>query len=91
MKYLALISVLLLGACTNVPERPLVDPSWPTPIAEYKAEWKVIVVDGKAFVGMPFDESQEFRIWLDDIGRYVKDSNGVICFYREHLNEAKCK
>lgn len=88
MKYL-IAAVLLLSACAPKPH--VVDPSWPAPIMPYEAKWEVHVIDGVPFVGMPFAESQKFRIFMDDTVRYVKDSNDMICYYRSHLEEPKCK
>ena len=40
---------------------------------------------------MPFEDSQEFRIWLNDVKRYVHDQKTMICYYRQELKEDKCK
>ncbi|QFR56174.1 putative O-spanin [Serratia phage Muldoon] len=90
MKKFIFLALFLAGCATSEPPHRL-DPTWPDPIASYKAEWKVFVIDGQAYVGMPFDESQEFRIWLDDVKRYVKDANGMICYYRSSLKEPRCE
>ncbi|QPI13889.1 outer membrane lipoprotein Rz1 [Serratia phage 4S] len=90
MKYLIGL-VLLLTACAPKVDTHAVDPSWPAPIMPYQAKWEVHVINGVPFVGMPFDESQKFRIFMDDTVRYVKDANDVICYYRSHLEEPKCK
>lgn len=87
------LSVLLSGCSQALPEPhpPItIHPSWPDPIKTYDGKWEVKVIDGKAWVGMPFQESQKYRSWMDDIGRYVHDSNGVICYYRSELKEPRC-
>lgn len=87
------LSVLLAGCSQALPGPTKVEkihPSWPDPIKAYDGKWQVKVIDGKAWVGMPFEESQKYRSWLDDVGRYVHDSNDVICYYRSELKEPKC-
>ncbi|BBC78291.1 Rz-like spanin [Escherichia phage EcS1] len=95
LKSLAIcLSIFLVGCSQSVPElQPVqrVDPSWPDPIKPWTGQWQVKVIDGVAFVGMPYNESQEFRVWLNDVNRYVKDANGVICYYRAPLKEVKCE
>ncbi|WJZ28122.1 Rz-like spanin [Serratia phage 92A1] len=87
---IGLLSLALVG-CAQEPQKPSVDPLWPKPIKTYSTEWKVIVVDGSAYMALPYAESQEFRIWLEDIHRYVQQSNDMICYYRAPLKEAKCE
>lgn len=87
--------LLFLAACqpTPVPTRPPVvvnHPTWPTPITTYKFDWKVIQVGDKVYVGLEYDQSVEFRVFLEDVKRYIQDSNNVICFYRESLKEMRC-
>ena len=85
-----LLAFALVG-CAQEPLKHTVDPSWPKPIKTYSTEWKVIVVDGSAYMALPYGESQEFRIWLEDIKRYVSESNDMICYYRAPLKEARCE
>ncbi|AHJ86809.1 outer membrane lipoprotein [Salmonella phage STP4-a] len=91
---LLIVSMALLIGCASKPEavpKPLIHPSWPEPISAWNGNWEVKVIDGEAWVGMPFAESQEMRIWLNDVSRYVKDANATICYYRKDLNEERCK
>lgn len=89
------LSMFLTGCATDAPVSPVepvrVDPSWPDPIKPWSGHWQVKVIDGIAFVGMPYNESQELRVWLNDVNRYIKDANDTICFYRAPLKEAKCE
>ena len=84
---------LLFGCAQRAPEvsdtKP-VHPSWPDKIKPWEGHWEVKVIDSKAWVGMSFEDSQEFRIWLNDVSRYVKDANGMICYYRSDLKEQRC-
>lgn len=98
MKLLAAAVCIIIGltGCSGtVPVKPVeptrVDPSWPEPIAKWDGKWQVVIIDGKAWVGMPYEESQEFRVWLNDVSRYVQDANGMICYYRAPLKEPKCQ
>lgn len=95
MRKIIILCVALLCGCqhTDVPVQPPVvvnHPSWPAPIVPYKFDWKVIQVDDKVYVGLEYDQSIEFRIFMEDIKRYIKDSNDVICFYRDSLKEVRC-
>lgn len=88
------LSALATGCSQAVPEPIEVEkmhPTWPDQIKAYEGKWQVKVIDGTPWVGMPFDESQKYRSWMDDISRYVQDSNDVICYYRSELQEQKCK
>lgn len=89
------LSVLLIGCGSGArvaPETIRVDVAWPNPINELKAEWQVVDVGGQPYVAMPFEQFQtEFRPWLNDVKRYMKDSKSMICYYRSPLNEPKCK
>ena len=64
------LSLALVGCSQALPEvksAPRVDATWPDPIKEYQAEWQVHEIDGQKWVGMPFTEFQDFRIWTNDI------------------------
>lgn len=91
---LAMVCGLALVGCTTTHQTVVQqksDPAWPDPIQPYQENsFKVIEQGGKIWVGMPFEDSQNFRIWLNDIQRYVKDQNSMICYYRSHLKESRC-
>ena len=93
MNKLLLIGAILLTGCTAIKD-PVIqqksDPSWPDQISTYNSHWQVKVIDGQAFVGMPFDQSQDFMVWMNDIKRYIADDNSMLCYYRSHLNEPRC-
>lgn len=96
MKKLALLllsGIMLSGCVTHQPTliQQKADPTWPDPIQQYQVNsFKVINQNGKLWVGMSFDDSQNFRIWLNDIKRYVKDQDSMICYYRSQLKENRC-
>lgn len=96
MKKLAfalILGTMLAGCAQQQPTlvQQKADPAWPDPIQAYKENsFKVINQDGKIWVGMSFDDSQNFRIWLNDIQRYVKDQDSMICYYRSQLKESRC-
>lgn len=89
-----LISVFLIGCKTTeqAPNTPAVinHPTWPTPILPYTFQWKVIQVEDEVYVGLEYNQSLEFRVFLEDLKRYIKESNSLICFYREDLKESRC-
>lgn len=97
MKSILLAVCLSLGlvGCTQAPpqvhEQVRVDPNWPDSIKAWDLKWQVKVIDGKSWVGMPYEDSQEMRVWLNDVFRYIQDSNSMICYYRIELHEPKCK
>ena len=64
----------------------VVEPDFPKPIQPYRFNWKVVVISGKPVVGLDYDESLNFRLFLEDINRYIKESNNIICFYRKQID-----
>ncbi len=66
-------------------------PRLPTPVSTYKVNWKVMPQeDGKVYVGLSYDDSLVMRAMLEDLVRYTRDANSVICFYRKDLHEPRC-
>mgnify|MGYP001175442926 CR=1 FL=1 len=92
---LLLGSLIIYGCSTKPPvviyDVPKVDPVWPEQITPVNIKWKVVNVNDKPYVGTSYQESLQFRIWMEDVYRYIKDANSMICFYRTHLNEQKCE
>lgn len=93
----SIMAVCLAIGLVSCAQKPIVEPTiqvhpnWPVTLADYKQQWEVKVIDGQAWVGMPFEASQEFRIWLNDVKRYVHDQKGMLCYYRSELKEERCK
>lgn len=95
-KIIPLVITALLVGCVSAPrerqiETPKIHPSWPAPIRPFQTTWTVIDVSGTTMVAIPYKESQDLRIWLEDIKRYMIQANNLICYYRSDLNELKCK
>lgn len=89
-----MIILFVCGCATNQikPIETIIHPDLPQPIQPYKFDWKVVVIDEKTvIVGLDYDQSLEFRLFLEDLKRYMKESNYVTCFYRKELNEPKCQ
>lgn len=90
--------LMLLSGCASDPitvvsdPKRIIHPELPAPIDPYKFDWKVVVLeDGKTvIVGLDYDESVDFKIFLEDIKRYIKQSNTILCSYRRDLNEPQC-
>lgn len=89
-----LLSLFLAGCITTpekVPSERIIHPEMPAPVQPYRFDWKVVVIDDKtAIVGLGYDDSIEFRIFLEDVKRYIKETNAVLCQYREDLKEPRC-
>lgn len=91
----ALVCVVL-SSCSSVDKVSVTEvktqqhPVWPTPITTYNFDWKVLIEGEKVYVGLEYDQSVEFRVFLEDVKRYMKESNSMICFYREDLKESRC-
>lgn len=91
-----LFAAFLLVGCELTPTpKPApaatIHPSWPLPVMPYKFDWKVIVLnETEVYVALEYDQSVEFRVFLEDIKRYIEESNGMICFYRKEIKEPKC-
>ena len=95
--YKKLILVALLGimvGCQNTvyTNRDTInDPTWPKPIENRNFETKVVTTkQDEIIVGMSYEDNIEYRIWQEDILRYIKDQQAMICFYRKNLVEPQC-
>lgn len=97
-KFIAVILMsLMLYGCNTKPiatvsePKRIIHPELPSPVDPYKFDWKVIVIDEKTvIVGLDYDQSIDFRIFLDDIKRYMKETNVILCSYRKELKEPQC-
>lgn len=93
MQKIITICFLFLFGCSPIQpkQETIIHPEWPKPIQPYSFDWKVVVIDNKtAIIGLDYDQSLEFRLFLEDYKRYTKESNEIICFYRKSLNDKRC-
>lgn len=89
-KALMVACALVMVGCASDPE-PLSHPALPTPISPYTFHWKVITLEDHVYVGLRYDESLRLKVLMEDMTRYMRDSNAVMCFYRKELNEIRCQ
>lgn len=82
------IPVALVGCVSGV--NPM-HPPLPEPVEPIPIEWHVESVDGKARVYLSWEDSQKFKVWLEDFKRYTLESKVLMCYYREELDEERCK
>lgn len=82
--------LLAMLGCATEPE-PLSHPALPAPISPYTFHWKVIPLEDHVYVGLRYDESLRLKVLMEDMTRYMRDSNAVMCFYRKELNEIRCQ
>lgn len=93
MKKMILLFALLTGCSTATQDKPaptIVHPERPAPIHEFSTEWTVVDIKGQPHLALPWADSQKLRIWLEDIKRYVQQSNVMLCYYRTDLKEPQC-
>lgn len=94
-KMIILLSFIFLSACVHTPVTPpqktIIHPSWPTPVSPYKFDWMVVVDEDKPIVGLEYNQSVDFRLFMEDMKRYIKEQNQIICYYRPELKESRCK
>lgn len=83
---------------TEYVEKPLFHPELPRPVGAFKPNWMVITKETIAdkpdnFVaqGLEWDQGQDYRIWLEDVVRYIQQLQSVACSYRDELEEEICK
>lgn len=90
------LSLVLSGCFFNKPQmiQPTdvtIHPDWPAPVSPYRFDWVVIVDGEKVLVGLDYNQSLDFRVFLEDMNRYIRESNSIICSYREDLKEKRCQ
>lgn len=92
MKAIIALCLLLVGcANTTAPVQvQRLDPLWPDAVQTFQGDWKVINVDGSLYVGLPYNQFQNFTGFLGDVKRYTKDTHDVLCYYRVNLKEPTC-
>lgn len=96
-----LAAAVLLSGCNLFSRQPdpepvqattiINHPRLPVPVSAYKVQWKVIPQEnGKVYVALSYDDSLVMRAMLEDLMRYTRDANSVMCFYRKDLAEPRC-
>lgn len=91
-----LCMVVLLSACGSYPTQPqstestIIHPELPQPVAPYQFDWNIIEHEDKPYVALTFDDSLVFRQYLEDILRYIRESNDLLCYYREGNGDPIC-
>lgn len=79
-----ILPVILLAGCSltqprvDKPEVPL-----PEPYKACAVKPQVIIHEGIPYVGYTYSESVEKAICEENLLRYIKDLNKVLCYYRE--------
>lgn len=86
LKLLLISLILTLSACASDPvviEKSKPVAPMPTPLATYNSSWLVKEVDGKPFVGMEYNEFMLYKMWSNDLFRYVHDLKSLVCYYSD--------
>lgn len=89
-KTIMIACALAMFGCANEPPS-MSHPALPAPISPYTFHWKVIPLEDHVYVGLTYDESLRLKVLMEDMTRYMRDSNAVMCFYRNELNEFRCQ
>lgn len=93
---LIFVTLFLVGCASKpvlIPTEPkrIIHPELPSPVNPYKFDWRVVVIDERTvIVGLDYDDSIDFKIFLEDVKRYMKETNVILCSYRRELNEPRC-
>lgn len=95
-KIILTLSFLFLVACVHNPpiQQPkeiIIHPTLPNSISSYRFDWVVVVDQDKPIVGLEYNQSIDFRLFMEDMKRYIKEQNEIICYYRVDLKESRCK
>lgn len=95
MKYIIPILIaILLSACSTqqVVQHKQTDIQWPDPIQQYDGQFIVKTdVNGNLYVSQTVEDSANLRIWLNDILRYTKDLQQMVCYYKDTAStDQKC-
>ena len=83
--------VLKTDSMVKIEDSILVHPELPSPILDYNMKWHVHVIGEKVYVALGYNDSIEFRKLLEDMKRYIVESNHLLCYYRKDLKEDICK
>lgn len=90
---LSITLVLASVSCsTTIKDKPAtntlsntINVAMPSPVAIKAYDWKVLEDDSEAYICLDYNTSLEFRMLLEDMLRYIKDSKNVICYYKDVL------
>lgn len=98
-----IMTLFLTGCFHNVKPQVNFDenfshPELPNPVQPYSFDFYVITEDNvekftdqeNVFVAIEYEETLEFRQFLEDMKRFMLEANGVICYYRQDLEEQFC-
>lgn len=91
--YAFIFCAILSGCQTNVVEAPkpsTIHPELPAPVGKYNVKWKVIPQDDHVYVGLTYDDSLQLKLMIEDLLRYIRESNTALCSYRRDLQEPRC-
>lgn len=90
---IVLCSILFLG-CSWFSDDVVIDnsdtithPQEPRPVTIGSYAWMVEEVDGKIYIGLTYDQFIDYMKDQEDVLRYIKESNAIICFYKTHFDE----
>jgi hypothetical protein len=101
---LCIIIVVCAGVsgCSSTPDITFNEnfshPELPNPVQPYTFDFKVItnenkdekIEEGQVYLAIDYNDSLQFRQFLEDMKRYMLESNQLICYYREELQEQFC-
>lgn len=95
-KIILALSFIFLVACGHNqpqtrPQETIIHPVWPNSVSSYKFNWVVVVDGNNPIVGLEYNQSVEFRLFMEDMKRYIKEQNEMLCYYRDKLKESRCK
>lgn len=91
---IVLISMIMIGCSTpiivEVDKPHIAHPTLPLPVKPIVVEQSGAMIDGKAYVIMDVRNNQKVMVYMEDVLRYIKNINRLVCSYREELNEPFC-
>jgi len=101
--FIIFIAIGIGGCASTTPIQVTFDenishPELPNPVQPYQFKFYVVtesnvesfVNQDKAYVAIEYQETLEFRQFLEDMKRFMLEANGVICYYRVDLQEQFC-
>lgn len=99
---LTLLLIITVSGCSTTATVPVIDdkidvdsfsithPSRPLPVQKVYIKWEVMDQDGEPYVALKYEDSLEFRKFLNDIERVLKTYGEMLCYYRKKLKEPVC-